>query len=143
MRKKMIEEMAKDLEEKVVIGWRKELYVGSAETLYNAGYRKIPEGAVVLTREEWEKYQTTQRDWNAIYFDGIEQARKEMARKFARLAKQKIDEVISDIILSRPPTNDDESEVVRKQVLSAITSPLKKIRDEKIDEICKELVESE
>lgn len=51
------------------------------EFFYNAGYRKIPEGAVVLTEDEWEKYQITQRDWNAIYYDGIDKARKETARE--------------------------------------------------------------
>jgi predicted RNA-binding protein len=30
-------------------------YKGYGEELYNAGYRKIPENAVVLTREEYER----------------------------------------------------------------------------------------
>ena len=61
-----------------------------ATDFYNAGYRKIPEGAVVLTRDEWEKYQITQRDWNAIYYDGIDKARKETAREFASFVKSKL-----------------------------------------------------
>lgn len=54
--KEMIEEMAKDLkEEKLYALINKTSYMRSAENLYKAGYRKIPENAVVLTREEYEK----------------------------------------------------------------------------------------
>lgn len=52
-------------------------FLGWCEKLYNAGYRKISEGVVVLTREEWDKV-------------GIRlvQARKETAEKFAIKAKE-------------------------------------------------------
>lgn len=62
------------------------------EFFYNAGYRKILDGAVVLTKDEWEKYQITQRDWNAIYYDGIDKARKETAREIL----QSLSSVIHD-----------------------------------------------
>lgn len=69
------------------------------------GYRKIPEGAVVLTKDEWEKYQITQRDWNAIYYDGIDQARKETAREIADKVKMafyyEFDELIPSIMADK------------------------------------------
>jgi predicted hydrocarbon binding protein len=40
---KQIEEMARDIEKYVVRDWSKELYIGSAEALYNAGYRQVKE----------------------------------------------------------------------------------------------------
>lgn len=52
--------------------------------------KEIPENSVVLTMEEWEKYQTTQRDWNAIYFDGIEKARKETAEAEKEISNETV-----------------------------------------------------
>lgn len=49
--------------------------------LYNAGYRKIPEGAVVLTREENEKW----LDWLEL---NMAKARKETAEKFAEMVSK-------------------------------------------------------
>ena len=60
---------------------------------------KIIENAVVMTNEEWEKYQTTQRDWNAIYFDGIEKERKETAEKFAESLKAESDDGVIHLTL--------------------------------------------
>ena len=46
------------------------------DKLYNANYRKVPENAVVLTQEEYEKYQNLKRDveysfeYNQGYTDG-------------------------------------------------------------------------
>ena len=124
----------------------------SAEELYNAGYRKIPENAVVLTREEYEKLgfvkkvfgsddQVTASKIVKMMYIADKRARKETAEKFARLSKQKIDEEISSIILSHPPTEYDEVESIRVAVLSKLTYPLKKLRDKVIDEICKEITE--
>ena len=54
-----------------------------AEKLYNAGYRKISEGAVVLTREEWKRMKSS------LYYSKEECERrnqkicKETAEKFA------------------------------------------------------------
>lgn len=68
----------------------------------NETLKEIPEGAVVLTRDEWEKYQITQRDWNAIYYDGIDKARKETAMEFADKVKMafyyEFDELIPSIM---------------------------------------------
>lgn len=67
-----------------------------AETLYDAGYRKIPKNAVVLTMEEYEEL------WTHGYDDGKSfaekfyqplvkaQTRKETADKFARDSKQRL-----------------------------------------------------
>lgn len=69
-KEKIIEEMAKDipfltLDREVFVGATEKRKVGwtlseednkvIAEELYNAGYRKIPEGSVVLSKEEYEK----------------------------------------------------------------------------------------
>ena len=70
-----------------------------AEELYNAGYRKIPENAVVLTREEYEEFQVG-KDFNygvhcgennmTAYYENIRlpEARKETAEKFAERLKE-------------------------------------------------------
>ena len=59
-----------------------------ANALYNAGYRKIPENAVVLTREEYTNY--------LVEYIGVkeiaERIRKETAEKFAERARQRLDE---------------------------------------------------
>lgn len=56
-----------------------------AENLYNAGYRKIPENAVVLTKEELAQIQSN-------FFDaGIKHGGKETAEKFAEMAKELLD----------------------------------------------------
>lgn len=53
-----------------------------AEILYNAGYRKIPEGAVVLTKAELAQIQSN-------FFDaGIKHGSKETVDKFAEMAEQ-------------------------------------------------------
>ena len=57
-KKTMIEEMAKDLkEEKLYALINKTSYMRSAENLYNANYRKIPEGSVVLQQKDLLKLQ--------------------------------------------------------------------------------------
>lgn len=92
----------------------KPCYKCIAEALHRDNYRKIPENTVVLTREEWDKYQETQRDWNAIYFEGIDKTRKETAEKFAERVKEEAFAVF-------------------------MGEPI--IRASKIDEICKEFTE--
>lgn len=54
-KQKQIEELSKDLEEKVVTGWSKELYVGSAESLYKEGWRKITNDLVVMPKEYYDE----------------------------------------------------------------------------------------
>ena len=53
---KQIEEMAKDIKASLSLHFPKTiLYPYIAQDLYACGYRKIPENAVVLTREEYER----------------------------------------------------------------------------------------
>lgn len=44
-----------------------------AKYLYDAGYRKIPEDAVVLTREEYEKLQALKFDYVKGYEAGVDE----------------------------------------------------------------------
>lgn len=94
-----------------------------AEKFYNAGYRKIDENSVVLTREEHQKYcaykiiepqirgcldreiklekaNTELQELNAKYYNEakdlrreLKQARKEMVEKFANFIKGKLFEL--------------------------------------------------
>ena len=147
MDKQMIEEMAKlvqgdmcgniPCEECNYNGKMKILprYCGTyliAEKLYNAGYRKIPENAVVMTREEYNNMQfvtefigTKQKigacDFNRVFLQHERKIRKETAEKFARRLKEKLH---YDTIPESGIT--DERNVF-----------------ESIDEICKEITEGE
>jgi hypothetical protein len=75
-----------------------------AECFYNAGYRKIPENAVVLTEErnkiicdrieQLERVETELQELNAKYYNEakdlrreVKRVRKETAEKFARLVE--------------------------------------------------------
>ena len=86
-------------------------YYDNAKTLYEKGYRKIPEGAVVLTEteeriddlliefDEMSFYPATLcpnaeeyvREWKRKLIYSIEQLRKETAEKFAEMAKELLD----------------------------------------------------
>ena len=64
-----------------------------AAELYNAGYRKIPEGSVVLTREEYEVLtndldKCDYGDFENGYSQGYTQGSKETAEKFAERLKE-------------------------------------------------------
>ena len=99
-----------------------------AYTLYNAGYRKIPEGAVVLTREENEKLKSLAND-HCTYCHLMDlpdfesermirdDTRKETAEKFA--------EMVSKAFIGLNCIDIDEWNWCQK----------------KIDEICKEITE--
>lgn len=72
---------------------------GYATALINAGYRKIPEGAVVLTKEEFsEKIENT-------WLNCQEFTRKETAEKFAEMVKMafyyEFDELIPSIMADK------------------------------------------
>lgn len=88
------------------------------EKLYNAGYRKIPENAVVLTREEFsEKIENT-------WLNCQEFTRKETAEKFAERLKE----------VGRYYGN---AYVIDKRTVTVSRI----IEDLQIDYICKELTE--
>ena len=57
--KEQIEEMAKDIEKYIVVGWRKELYIESAKSFYDKGYRQVKD-KVMLSKEEQERLNATE-----------------------------------------------------------------------------------
>ena len=83
-----------------------------AEDLYNAGYRKIPENAVVLTDEEYERWQGQTLN--------IKKVRKETAEKFAEMVKGFINK-------HKSPVGGNDFVLNVEQLIFGI------------DEICKEL----
>ena len=58
-----------------------------AEGLYNAGYCKIPKGAVVLTREEWE---CLHNDYGKALYNARQQARKKTTKEIISTMKTMI-----------------------------------------------------
>lgn len=128
----------------------------NAEALYNAGYRKIPEGAVVLTGTETEErledlliefdemsfYPATlmpnaeecAREWKSKLIYAIGQLRKETAEKFAERLKDKYDAIGKELQKSY----DDVfgSDLPEWSVPDVVYSYG---YIDKIDEICKEL----
>ena len=60
----------------------------SAEELYNAGYRKIPENAVIVSKQVWEEHI---ENWDKTSKAIEERVRKETAEKFAEMAKELLD----------------------------------------------------
>lgn len=102
--KKQIEEMAKDLcseyhEDCICCCGSSHTCTvcEDCERLYNAGYRKIPEGAVVLTREEYEERENKineqcQTRAVKVYTDFLkverDKARKETAREILYKVKE-------------------------------------------------------
>lgn len=83
---KMIEEVAKALEEIAECGWIDDIKVEElAQKLVALKIYKIPDGAVVLTKEELEKLKCAIdiSRW-AFEKERLEQARKETVREFAQ-----------------------------------------------------------
>lgn len=91
-REKMIEEMATHICDfgdcKKCVLENKCNYFVMAKRLYSLGYRKIPDGAVVLTREEYEELKHEQHlvflDRVKLVSDAEEKTRKETAREILR-----------------------------------------------------------
>ena len=112
----------------------------NAEALYNAGCRKIPENAVVLTREEYERLLKEETlcerlgndiDVKLKYIyeleDKVAQARKETAEKFAENAKMKLKDKLH------------KGKSLHAHVLGK--EYVQRIFKEVIDETCKEFTE--
>lgn len=85
---KQIEEMARDMDYGCV---KRDLYPDDAKeiakALYLLGYRKIHDGAVVLTREEYETYTFIKRKWgnqDAIKWSELVDGLYEFAREFSK-----------------------------------------------------------
>ena len=58
-----IKKIASDLSKCVIQDYGGVYFLESAEALFNAGYRKIPEGSVVLSAEEYSDYLTLQSNY--------------------------------------------------------------------------------
>ena len=85
-----------------------------AKALYNAGYRKIPEDSVVLSREEWKQIK------NSLYYSKeelekkLQRERKETAKEsyskmydFAYRTKSYYTDALNDIIAKIDETFND------------------------------------
>ena len=131
-KQKQIEEMANIIFD----GRYKNDYISplkGANELYNAGYRKIPENAVVLTREEYDYLINDCKRWENLAVEKVDEiitTRKETAEKFARLVE-----------FHSVSTRDEEG--IEIFTISALG--LKEILHEEFgilyDEICKEITE--
>lgn len=99
---KQIEEMAKVIEEAMskarrTLGGHNNISKFYATMLANAGYRKIPENAVVLTREEYDNmfsFKTTRGGFYNILDTVRKVERKETAEKFAERLKKWNDDAV-------------------------------------------------
>ena len=134
MDKQMIEEMAKTLEfccnDENIENCNSDMSCDycRAKHLYNVGYRKIHENAVVLTRKEFEKHKGFSREEvDEISETAIKNSRKETAEKFAKESKQRL-----------------KGKLHRGKALHATVfgkEYMRRIFKEVIDEICKEITE--
>lgn len=82
--KKLVEEMAQIINgstELDTIAYYRCMKI--AKTIYNAGYRKLPEDSVVLSMKEWECLHT---DYAKALYNVRQNAIKETAEKFLQLA---------------------------------------------------------
>ena len=87
-REKMIEEMEKDLTDKLFKGGVRQL----AEDLVMLNYRKVPEGAVVLTKEEYERLASYISEERAreIFHEETEKLKDAIRKKTKREIVQKL-----------------------------------------------------
>lgn len=109
------------------------------DKLYNAGCRKIPEGAVVLTREKYDEFL---RQGAMIDFlkECNKEVRKETVEKFAERFKKKISSMIIELKANWATKEVEGFEKdVYELTCNCILNTLNTIKDFTIDEICKEL----
>lgn len=122
---KQIEEIRNDLSN----AWHSDIIIGDkfkdvAEKLTRLGYRKIPEGAVVLTPAERDEEMRLIRE---DVIERMEATRKETAEKFAKRFKAHLKQSYHNLYHSE----------YREGMVSINLDTL----IENIDEICKELVD--
>ena len=120
-----------------------------AEALYNAGYRKIPENAVVLTRGDYEKLLDVRAD---VILKDIDKVFKEEFEDTKRSMEKKIKPIYKAIeTRTRKETAEKFAERLKYEVLNFCGTEEEngyfergKIGFcEEIDEICKEFTEEE
>ena len=112
---KQIKEIASDLSKAVIQDYGGVYFLETAKELYDLGYRKIPEGAVVVSKQVWEEHI---ENWDKTTKAVEERARKETAEKFAERLK--------------------ESETIKEIAENGYIVSYVELCN-KIDEICKEL----
>lgn len=142
-KQKQIEEMAEDLQYCIVYesddSWQA-VFDEFAENFYNEGYRKIPENAVVLTREAYNRLFTKARqsEIKTIDLESIVNARKKTAEKFAKLTKAKLNEWLED-----NEDNDGKIDfgIAEIELIGVETLEGEVISESLIDEIAKEIKE--
>ena len=86
--KKQIEEMAQIINgstELDTIAYYRCMNI--AKTLYNAGYRKLPEDSVVLSREEWKQIK------NSLYY-----SKEELEKKLQRERKETTEKILNEVL---------------------------------------------
>ena len=86
--KKQIEEMAQIIngstELDTVAYYR---CMNIAKTIYNAGYQKLPEDSVVLSREEWKQIK------NSLYY-----SKEELEKKLQRERKETTEKILNEVL---------------------------------------------
>lgn len=86
--KKQIEEMAQIINgstELDTIAYYRCMNI--AKTLYNAGYQKLPEDSVVLSREEWKQIK------NSLYY-----SKEELEKKLQRERKETTEKILNEVL---------------------------------------------
>ena len=157
MKQKQIEEIANDLAKSNAFFDCSEHSI--AEYLYNAGYRKIPENAVVLMDEkELEQFKWSKMLDKMGFFKFADNLRKETAEKFAERLKN-LEEALLDMVvqfcqmenwgefrhtfMSAEEQAFDVLDITYGEKVSEVYERFNKKWDRPIDEICKELSEEE
>lgn len=162
-KQKQIEEMAKEVEKSytayrgfcphkptVCSTIKSCVYCNIATHLIEQGYRKITEGAVVLTREEYDELQVG-KDFNYGYHSGeinmtayyenirLPELRKETAEKFAEKLKEKLEER-KKLCLERWERYENEGEGELACYWNGKENEIHCVKAD-IYEICKEITE--
>ena len=101
-----------------------------AQDLYALGYRKIPEGAVVLTREEYSDY-LVMKDAHQTAIERCEKLQADNERLYKNIGKFK------DAV--RKETAKKFAERVKEETDHGISA----LYDSTVDEICKEITEGD
>lgn len=103
--KEMIEEMAKDLKNCLPSSWYWLKNVDSdtylvAKHLHEQGYRKIPEGSVVLSKEEYEELQkgVKTHNYTAMFNAGQEARITELEERLYNIAYKTRKETAKEIL---------------------------------------------
>lgn len=122
-----------------------------ADYLYNAGYRKIPENAVVLTREEYEKLKDEKADnilanidkvFKAEFADMKNSMIKRINKNYAKKVRKETAEKFAKLVeFHSVSTRDEEG----REIFTISALGLKEILHEEFgipyDEIAKEITE--